>query len=430
MALISKGECELVSNVEDTWKSIDGGVAAPKGFYAVGVQAGIKYADKYDVALVFSQVQAQAAGVYTRNRVKAHPLYLTQRHLQNGLAQAIVINSGNANACVGESGDQAALAMAQVVAMFMAVPAEDVLVASTGVIGVEMPIDRVLSGIRAASAELLGNMVKGIRGQKETSEDGAHRAALAIMTTDTTVKERACELPCSQGGVIRLGAMAKGSGMIHPNMGTMLGFLTTDAIIPSSELQRILREAVDESFNMVTIDGDTSTNDMVLFLANGASGVTPSGEDLFNFEKMVKTMCVQLAQDIARDGEGASKFMEVTVSGANTKDDAQKIARSICGSSLVKTALFGEDANWGRIFTAAGYAGAEFNPDKVDILLGDLIVAQAGRGVAFSEEKAKEILGFKDVQISLNLHIGEEHATAWGCDLTHEYVTINGSYRS
>ncbi len=419
-----------MSNVEDTWKSIDGGVAASKGFYAIGVQAGIAVVDKYDVALVFSQVQAQAAGVYTRNLVKAHPLYLTQRHLQNGLAQAIVINSGNANACVGEAGDQAALAMAKVVAMFMAVSEEDVLVASTGVIGVEMPIDRVLSGIRAASAELLGDMAKDIRGQKESSDDGAHRAALAIMTTDTKVKEHAYELPCSQGGVITLGGMAKGSGMIHPNMGTMLGFLTTDASVHSSELQRILREAVDESFNMVTIDGDTSTNDMVLLLANGASEITLNGEDLFNFEKMVKMMCVQLAQDIARDGEGASKFMEVMVSGAKTKEDAQKIARSICGSSLVKTALFGEDANWGRIFTAAGYAGAEFNPEKVDILLGDLIVAQAGRGLAFSEEKAKEILGFKDVHISLNLHIGEEHATAWGCDLTHEYVTINGSYRS
>ncbi len=411
------------------WKVINGGVAAPKGFYAVGVQAGVKSRDKYDVALVFSQVQAQAAGVYTRNLVKAHPLYLTQHHLQNGLAQAIVINSGNANACVGASGDQAALAMAQVVAMFLAVHVEDVLVASTGVIGVEMPIDRVLNGIRAASAELLGDVVKGIREPKEISEDGAHRAALAIMTTDTTVKERALELPC-QGGVIRLGGMAKGSGMIHPNMGTMLGFLTTDANVAASELQRILREAVDESFNMVTVDGDTSTNDMVLVLANGASGLMLSGEDLLNFEKMVKMMCVELAQDIARDGEGASKFMEVTVNGAKTKEDARKIARSICGSSLVKTALFGEDANWGRIFTAAGYAGAEFNPDKVDILLGDLIVALAGRGVEFSEEKAKEILGFKDVHISLNLHIGEEQATAWGCDLTHEYVTINGSYRT
>ena len=411
------------------WKFIDGGVAVPKGFYAAGVQAGIKSRDKYDVALIFSDVQAQAAGVYTRNLVKAHPLYLTQRHLENGLARAIVVNSGNANACVGEVGDQAAFAMAEVTGMYLGVAPEDVMVASTGVIGVEMPLDRVLNGIRMASSVLLNDVVKGIRGQKETSDDGAHKAALAIMTTDTMVKEHACELQC-QGGVIHLGAMAKGSGMIHPNMGTMLGFLTTDAEITSSELQRILREAVDESFNMVTVDGDTSTNDMVLILANGSSGIAPSGDDLANFEKMVKGMCVRLAQDIARDGEGASKFMEVTVSGAKTKDDARKIARSICGSSLVKTALFGEDANWGRIFTAAGYAGAEFNPEKVDILLGNLIVAQAGRGVAFSEEKAKEILRLQDVHIHLNLHIGEENATAWGCDLTHEYVTINGSYRT
>jgi len=429
LALISEGECELVDNADKAWKFINGGIAAPKGFYAAGVQAGIKYKDKYDVALIFSDVQAQAAGVYTRNLVKAHPLYLTQRHLENGLARAIVVNSGNANACVGEFGDKAAFAMAEIAGMYLAVQPEDVLVASTGVIGVEMPLDRVLNGIRVASSELLNDVVKGIRGQKETSDDGAHRAAQAIMTTDTMVKEYAYELPCSQG-VIHLGAIAKGSGMIHPNMGTMLGFLTTDAYIPSEDLQCILREAVDESFNMVTIDGDTSTNDMVLLLANGASGITPSGEDWSNFEKMVKSMCVQLAKDIARDGEGASKFMEVAVSGAKTKDDAQKIARSICGSSLVKTALFGEDANWGRIITAAGYAGAEFNPNKVDILLGDLIVAQAGRGVAFLEEKAKEILRLKDVHIILNLHVGEEHATAWGCDLTHEYVTINGSYRT
>jgi glutamate N-acetyltransferase / amino-acid N-acetyltransferase len=411
------------------WKPIDGGVAAPKGFYAVGVQAGIKYPDKYDVALVYSEVQAQAAGVYTKNLVKAHPLYLTQRHLQNGLAQAIVINSGNANACVGDFGDQSALAMAEVVAMFTAIPQDDVLVASTGVIGVEMPIERVLVGIRAASSELLSNVVKGLKGTQDAVNDGAHRAALAIMTTDTMVKEYALELPC-QGGVIKLGAMAKGSGMIHPNMGTMLGFLTTDANVPSSFLQRLLKEAVEESFNMVTVDGDTSTNDMVLILANGTSGITPSGDDLVNFENMVKGMCIQLAKDIARDGEGASKFMEVSVSGAVTKEDARKIARSICGSSLVKAALFGEDANWGRILTAAGYAGGEFNPDSVDIYLGDLVVAQAGRGVAFSEETAKEILQNKEVQIRLELNNGEESAIAWGCDLTHEYVTINGSYRS
>ncbi|WP_407313813.1 bifunctional glutamate N-acetyltransferase/amino-acid acetyltransferase ArgJ [Desulfosporosinus sp. SB140] len=411
------------------WKEIEGGVAAPQGFYAVGVQAGIKYPDKYDVALIYSQVQAQAAGVYTKNLVKAHPLYLTQKHLRNGLAQAIVVNSGNANACVGDFGDQSALAMAEVVGMYTAIPQDDVLVASTGVIGVEMPIERVLVGIRAASSELLGNVVQDLKGQA-AQNDGAHRAALAIMTTDTMVKEHAYELPCSQGGVIKLGAMAKGSGMIHPNMGTMLGFLTTDAAVPSSVLQRLLREAVEESFNMVTVDGDTSTNDMVLILANGTSGITPSGEDMLNFETMVKSMCIQLAKDIARDGEGASKFMEVSVSGAKTKEDARKVARSICGSSLVKAALFGEDANWGRILTAAGYSGADFDPSIVDIFLGDMTVARAGRGVAFSEETAKEILGHKEVQIRLALNGGEESATAWGCDLTHEYVTINGSYRT
>ncbi|MCO5388140.1 bifunctional glutamate N-acetyltransferase/amino-acid acetyltransferase ArgJ [Desulfosporosinus sp.] len=419
-----------MDNSKKAWKLINGGIAVPKGFYATGVQAGIKYKDKYDVALIFSEVQAQAAAVYTRNLVKAHPLYLTQRHLENGLARAIVINSGNANACVGEFGDQAAFAMAEVAGTFLAVPPEDVLVASTGVIGVEMPLDKVLNGIRVASSLLLNDVVKGIRGQKEEADEGAHRAALAIMTTDTLVKEYAYELSCSQGGVIHLGAIAKGSGMIHPNMGTMLGFLTTDAFLPSEDLQRILREAVEESFNMVTVDGDTSTNDMVVLMANGASGITLSGEDRSNFEEMVKSMCIELAKDIARDGEGATKLMEVSVSGAKTKEDARKIARSICGSSLVKAALFGEDANWGRILTAAGYSGAEFNPNKVDVFLGKLIVAQAGKGVTFSEEEAKEILGLKEVHISLNLHSGEEQATAWGCDLTHEYVTINGSYRT
>ncbi|AET66004.1 glutamate N-acetyltransferase/amino-acid acetyltransferase [Desulfosporosinus orientis DSM 765] len=419
-----------MNNMETAWKLTNGGIAAPRGFYAAGVQAGIKYKDKYDVALIFSDIQAQAAAVYTKNVVKAHPLYLTQRHLENGLARAIVVNSGNANACVGEFGDQAAYSMAEVAGMFLAVQPEDVLVASTGVIGVEMPLDRVLNGIRVASSQLLNDVVKGIRGRKEEADEGAHRAALAIMTTDTMVKEYAYELPCSQGGSIHLGAIAKGSGMIHPNMGTMLGFLTTDAFLPAEELQNILREAVDESFNMVTVDGDTSTNDMVVMMANGASGITLSEEDHSNFVKMVKSMCIRLAKDIARDGEGASKLMEVYVSGANTKDDARKIARSVCGSSLVKAALFGADANWGRILTAAGYSGAEFDPNKVDVYLGSLSVAQGGKGVSFSEEKAKEILELKEVQISLNLHSGEDRATAWGCDLTHEYVTINGSYRT
>ncbi|MHB1653687.1 MAG: bifunctional glutamate N-acetyltransferase/amino-acid acetyltransferase ArgJ [Desulfitobacteriaceae bacterium] len=433
------------------WNEIEGGVGAPQGFWATGVQAEIKYKDKYDVAVIFSEVPAQAAGVFTRNLVKAHPLLLTQKHLGNGRAQAIVVNSGNANACMGPIGDQAALTMARVTAESLHLTVDDVLVASTGVIGMEMPVDRVRAGIVAAAEEvsalqtsllekgpiedstnsLVQDPMEGsmLRGTPKPSQESAHRAALAIMTTDTVVKEGAWELECP-AGKIRLGAMAKGSGMIHPNMGTLLGFITTDAQVSASEMQRLLRESVDESFNMVTVDGDTSTNDMVLCLANGASGVAPVGEDWKRFAQMVKEACIYLAQAIARDGEGASKFLEVRILGAKTKDDARKIAKSICGSSLVKTAMFGEDANWGRILCAAGYAGANFNPAKVDILLGDLPMAQAGQGVPFSEEEAQEILKEKDIRITVELHAGREEATAWGCDLTHEYVTINGDYRT
>lgn len=404
----------------DHWSWIDGGIAAPQGYKATGVMAGIKYENKYDLAIIASKIPAQAAGVFTRNRVKAHPLLLTQKHLQNGQAQAIVVNSGNANACVGEAGDEAALMMAQRTAQALGLSTNDILVASTGVIGAVMPLERIVQGIERAAGEL-----------KMTSygEKAAHKAALAIMTTDTVIKERACELHC-QGGKIRLGAMAKGSGMIHPNMGTMLGFLTTDADVSAPELKRLLQQAVEESFNMVTVDGDTSTNDMVLFMANGASGITPAGEDWLHFEEMVRAMCIELAKEIARDGEGAGKFIEVQVSGAKTLEDARKIAKSICGSSLVKTAIFGEDANWGRILCAAGYSGADFNPDKADIYLGDILVAQGGQAIFFSEEEAKKVLEEKDIFIKVVLHDGEALATAWGCDLTHEYVDINGSYRT
>lgn len=413
---------------QEKWKWINGGVAAPIGFYANGVHAGIRKKGKYDIAVVLSETAAQAAGVFTRNKVKAHPLLLTQKHLLNGQAQAIVVNSGNANACVGEAGDKAALAMAQETAASLGLPVEDVLVASTGVIGVEMPVDTVITGISMAAAELKEHQLLSEDGLASRI-DGARRAALAIMTTDTTMKECAFELPC-QGGTIRLGAMAKGSGMIHPNMGTMLGFLTTDACVSAPELQRLLRLAVEESFNMVTVDGDTSTNDMVLFLANGASGITPSGEDWEQFEKMVRVMCTYLAKEIARDGEGASKFLEVYVKGAKTINDARLIAKSICGSSLVKTAVFGEDANWGRILAAAGYSGADFNPAKADISIGDIYVAQRGHGIVFSEEAAGKNLQQKEIKITVDLHNGCEEATAWGCDLTHQYVTINGSYRT
>lgn len=405
------------------WHWIEGGIAAPRGFRAAGVMAGIKYPDKYDVALIYSEVPAQAAGVFTRNKVKAHPLLLTQKHLGNGMAQAMVANSGNANACVGKPGDEAAWAMAEATAHVLGIKAEDVLVASTGVIGVEMPVEKVVQGIGMAAREILS--AQSILQASQNS----HQAALAIMTTDTRVKEIACEFH-TESGVIRIGAMAKGSGMIHPNMGTMLGFITTDASLPAADLQPLLIEAVEESFNMVTVDGDTSTNDMVLFLANGESGVTLTPGEWTGFREMVFAVCKKLAQEIARDGEGASKFLEVKVQGVQSVEDARKIAKSICGSSLVKTAIFGEDANWGRILAAAGYSGADFNPDQVDIYLGDILVAKDGQGVNFSEDEAKQVLTQKDVTILLILKEGNAEATAWGCDLTHEYVTINGSYRT
>lgn len=401
---------------------IDGGISAPEGFLASGVQAGIRYKDKYDVALVKSRVLANAAGVFTRNVVKAHPLVLTAKHLENGKAQAVIINSGNANACMGEVGDKDALVMARETAHLLGIQVEDVLVSSTGVIGQPMPMDRVLPGIRQA--------VREIEGIKETEKtEQAHRAALAIMTTDTVPKEKAYELTCAKG-TVKLGIMAKGSGMIHPNMGTMLCFITTDVCVDSARLQALLKDAVDETFNMITVDGDTSTNDMVLILANGLSGVVPEAEDWDNFSRMVKEACKEMAKAIARDGEGASKFLEVKVKGAKTLADARKIARSICSSNLVKSAIYGEDANWGRILAAAGYSGAEFNPDKVDIHLNGLQVAKQGQGLDFSENEAFELLRKKDIRILVELGDGDFSAVAWGCDLTHKYIDINASYRT
>lgn len=405
---------------------IPGGIAAPQGFKAVGVQAGIKIKDKYDLAVIGSDNLAEAAGVYTRNRVKAHPLLLTRAHLGNGKAQAVVVNSGNANACVGEKGDRAALEMAKTTAAGLNIAVEDVIVASTGVIGVELPLEPVRKGIGEATALLRGH---GDAADPYWQSEQAHRAALAIMTTDTEVKELAYELKCSRG-LIRVGAMAKGSGMIHPNMGTMLGFITTDACVGSAALQALLRETADESFNMVTVDGDTSTNDMVTVLANGASGVIPEGEDWALFSRLFREVCIELAKAIACDGEGATKFLEVKVEGASTVGQARKIAKSICGSSLVKTAMYGEDANWGRILAAAGYAGVDFDPDRIDVCLGPLPVAEKGKGIPFSEEEAKRILKNRHIPIGVHLHEGKEEATAWGCDLTHGYVEINGSYRT
>jgi glutamate N-acetyltransferase/amino-acid N-acetyltransferase len=415
-----------MSSTMSPWQQIEGGIAAPRGFYASGVKAGIKYTEKYDVALILSAVPASAAGVFTRNLVKAHPLVLTERHLQKGTAQAVVVNSGNANACMGEIGERAALEMARITAEELSLDLEEVLVSSTGVIGQELPLDRVSPGIRKAAQEvrsLAGREDRNLKAQQ------AHRAALAILTTDTAVKELALELKCA-GGSIKLGIMAKGSGMIHPNMGTMLCFITTDAQVEASTLKELLWAATEESFNMVSVDGDTSTNDMVVALANGRSGIKPRGADWENFSAMFIEACRAMAIAIAKDGEGASKFLEIKVTGSKSLQDARKIARSICSSSLVKAAMYGRDANWGRILAAAGYSGADFDPQHADIYLCGLQVAAAGQGLKFSEEEALQRLQHKDIFIEIRLQDGDYQATAWGCDLTHKYVDINANYRT
>lgn len=415
-----------MANTVFPWKEIYGGISAPLGFYAGGVQAGIKHKEKYDVALILSDVPASSAGMFTRNLIKAHPLVLTEKHLENGTAQAVIINSGNANACMGKIGDQVALRMAEVTAKELGIPETDVLVSSTGVIGQELPLDKVIPGISKVVQE-----VTNLRVQTDSriKVEEASKAALAIMTTDTTIKEKALELKCAKG-TVKLGIMAKGSGMIHPNMGTMLCFITTDAQVESSKLKDLLRETTEESFNMVTVDGDTSTNDMVVMLANGLSGVEPEGKEWESFSRMVREACCAMAMAIARDGEGASKFLEIQVTGSKSLVDARKIARSVCSSNLVKSAMYGQDANWGRILAAAGYSGAAFDPQKADIFLSGLQVASQGQGLAFSEKEAFERLKKKDIIIEIRLRDGGYEAKAWGCDLTHKYIDINANYRT
>ncbi|HEX3015525.1 MAG TPA: bifunctional glutamate N-acetyltransferase/amino-acid acetyltransferase ArgJ [Desulfobacteria bacterium] len=397
---------------------ITGGVCAAKGFKAGAAKARIKQDDKYDIAVIVSQAASVAAGVFTTNKVQAAPVTFSKQVVAAGTAQAIVVNSGNANACTGEQGIDDCQAMAGQTARALAVQANQVIVASTGVIGVPLPIDKILPGISQATADASG--------------DGDKRAAQAIMTTDTYAKEVAVEFVLG-GKRVRLGGIAKGSGMIHPNMATMLGFITTDANISRDLLQQAVSETAADSFNMITVDGDTSTNDMLIVLANGLAGnrqIATAEEDFNIFKQALNQVCRELARLIARDGEGATKFLEITVEGAQTAKDARLAAKAICGSNLVKAAFYGEDANWGRIICALGYSQAEFDPSLVDIYLGSLKVAENGAGLAFSEEEAKQILSNKDVKVKVALHQGNFQATAWGCDLSHEYVTINGSYRS
>lgn len=400
-------------------KTIAGGVTAPVGFLAQGVMAEIKKKDKKDVAVICSQCPARAAGVFTTNLVQAACVKYTKKALAGGRAQAIVANSGNANACTGPQGEKDALVMAETAAEMLKIKAEDVLVASTGVIGVPLPMDRVAAGIREACQGL--------------SRQGGHSAAEAIMTTDTVPKEMAVELEIG-GRTVRIGGIAKGSGMIHPNMATMLAFITTDAAISLECLRAALKDSVDISYNMISVDGDTSTNDMVIVLANGMAGnreiTDETGNDYRVFKEALDYVNVELAKMIARDGEGATRLIEVQVEKAPSQKDARLIARAITASNLTKAAVFGEDANWGRIICAAGYSGAAFDPDKVDIYLGEVQVARDGRGLAFDEDKAREDLRKETVVIKVDLKQGQWSAKAWGCDLTHEYVDINASYRT
>ena len=402
-------------------KAISGGICAPQGFTANGIHCGIrKNKEKKDLSLIYSKVLANAAAVYTTNLVKGAPLTVTKEHLQNGKARAVICNSGNANTC-NANGTQIAKKMCELTANALSCKAEDVIVASTGVIGQPLDIEPIAQGIPAL-AQGLGN--------------NSLAAAQGIMTTDTKVKEVAFSFDI--GGVeCKIGGIAKGSGMIHPNMATMLVFITTDCAISSALLQKALSTDVQNTFNMTSVDGDTSTNDMVTVLANGLAEnpeITAEDEHFAAFMKALNTVTMALCRMIAGDGEGATKLLECDVTGAQTKEIAKTVAKSIICSSLVKTAMFGSDANWGRILCAIGYSGVDTDPNTIGVWFqsakGKILVCQNGAGVPFSEELAKEILLEEEITILVDLGVGKESATAWGCDLTYDYVKINGDYRT
>jgi len=401
-------------------KIIDGGITAPQGFYAAGVACGLKKNGQPDLALIASDRPASAAGVFTRNVVKGHSLQLAREHIQNGLARAVVINSGNANACVGQPGLDDARTMAAMVAGRIGCPIEQVLTGSTGVIGKRLDMNAVSSGIDAAYA-----------GLAETDE-AAHLAERAIMTTDLIPKECVVRFQLD-GRDITVAGMAKGSGMIHPNMATMISVITTDCAAEPAVLQHALTAAVSKTFNRVSVDGDTSVCDMVIVLANGAAGnstLTAASDGSRLLAGAIELVSTELSRLIARDGEGATKLVEVQVNGAANSDDAYKIVLAVAKSPLVKTAIFGEDANWGRILTAAGYSGADFNPEGCDIYLGDLKVCEKGCALLFDEVLAKQILQQKDILIRIELSEGSASDRMWTCDFSYDYVRINGSYRT
>jgi glutamate N-acetyltransferase/amino-acid N-acetyltransferase len=397
---------------------INGGVTAPEGYFATGVACGLKKDGKKDLAIICSEDSAAVAGVFTTNRVKGHSLQVTMEHIKNGYANAILINSGNANACVGEQGYLDAKEMASIAAEQLDCSPEAILVGSTGVIG--KPLD--MAAIRAGIEQLVSGMVP----------DGGHDAEEAIMTTDLIHKEIAVELEIQDSRVV-IGGMAKGSGMIHPNMATMIGILTTDVNISRRLLDKALKDVVKSTFNRVSIDGDTSVCDMVLMLANGLAdnpGIVNEDEDYEKFRDALEHVCTTLSKLIARDGEGATKLLEIVVEGAGNPEDAYKAASAVARSPLVKTAMFGEDANWGRIITAVGYSGAEFDPAYTDIYIGSLQVCKSGCALPFDEDRAREILHEKEIRLLVRLNKGVFSDRVWTCDFSCDYVKINSSYRS
>ncbi len=406
-------------------KQIEGGVTAAKGFQAAGVEAGVKYKNRKDMALVYSSVPCTAAGTFTSNVVKAAPVLWDKRIVEESpFAQAVVINSGIANACTGKQGMDCCEAESRCAGEALGIPADSVLVASTGVIGMQLPLERLSEGIQ-----------KLAEAKADTLEAGLD-AAKAIMTTDTVPKQIAVEFEIS-GKKVTLGGMCKGSGMIHPNMCTMLGFLTTDLKISRQMLQKALREDVVDSFNMISVDGDTSTNDSLLILANGVAEneeIISEGQEYDHLREALHFVTTYLARKMAGDGEGATALFETKVIGATSKADARTLAKSVICSSLTKAAIFGHDANWGRILCALGYSGAQFDPENVDLYFrgesGEIHIYGNGTACDYSEEEATKILSEPEVCVLVDMHMGDGEATAWGCDLSYDYVKINADYRS
>ena len=404
---------------------INGGVTAAKGFEAASAAAGIKYQGRTDMALVYSQKPCEAAGTFTTNVVKAAPVKWDKKVVESSVKpQVIVINSGIANACTGEAGMECCKEVAKEAAKVLETETESVLIGSTGVIGMQLPVEKMKAGVHLLAEE------------KAAGQEMGNLAAKAIMTTDTKEKEAAVTIEID-GKTVTIGGMAKGSGMIHPNMCTMLAFITTDAVISKEALQAALSSDVEETYNMISVDGDTSTNDTVLLLANQMAGnkeIQKGTKEFEIFKEALHEVNTTLAKKIAGDGEGATALLEVIVQGAETKDQAKTLAKSVICSNLTKTAIAGHDANWGRILCAMGYAGVEFDPEKTDLFIqssaGELKLVENGMALDYSEEKATEILSQPEVSIMADIKLGKESAIAWGCDLTHGYIDINADYRS